>query len=1418
MGLEDKNLKTTFILLYFLNLIINFMKRLITLLVAFASVMTGFALTIEAGKVYTIVNRNDNGLYVKDNGGDILAMGAYDDAAQWVFEASENAGFFYVKNVKTGRYAQAVDAAQEVNVLMGETPVEYSIVAADVEGEDCFGFTSTNQTVTDFTDGCVGWNWKEGNTVQSFKAVAGTNHRSFWKVAEYVEPAKPVVEPGTYYLYNVGTGKYLGDNYTNNNGDWTSHAELADRGRDFAITVLEDGFKIDPKMGNNHSLNAHNLYMDTGDGVSKWIFTEVEGKEGVYTITSGDFKLGARENGTATSVAAEVVHGEWKFVTREERINMALAEACFSNPVDMSWVVLGGTFPVACDHWYNGTWQGVGSNKATGGWGFIHCNGVGESWGISDCDINQTISVPNGTYKVKVQGIYASTGNDGVNKERYDAYMNGTEPTLGKVYANDQTVSMVNTYDLVTDERLDDRNTRELGNGKWAYQGNNEYSTNMYEGKGWTEEMTVVVTDGVLKVGVKVEGGSNSWVVLDNFTVTYLGTSEFAGNAPAAGEYFLYNVATGMYLGENNRRMEPFAYQSDGRWTTHAELDTRGRIVELIGMEDGFRIDPRMNGNHSINANNLFMDTGDAQTKWMFTPVEGKNGVYAITSGEYVLAVEEVGEAKIQYLTSRADYAVEGTNEWMLVTREQRLKSELAKATEENPSDLSWMILGGTFPNQDQYHSNWQGERGSNAVGGDGFINANRVWELWGIQNRDVYQDIAVPNGKYKVKAQAIYVSSDGASMSAAHYDAYKNGAEPTLGVIYANDVTTPMINVYDLVTDERLNDRNTKELGNGKWGYNGTNEFSTNMFEGKGWTEEIEVVVIDGKLRVGARVKDASSSWILIDNFTLKYLTSDLGIYTYIKALEEAIAKAETTLAETPATETLKTKLTEAITDGKAKLESTSEEEISAATGALNAAVEAVNSCVDNFNKLNALVAICEAENATPADEAFATAITAGKTALAEAADKDALSAPISKLVMNRRIVSGGRHNYTMESVAPADGVEAYLYNVGTGLFLAGSNDYGTHASVHYSARTVILHKDASDETLYSIQTNLPGGERGKSDLLGTNGFVDRPADATDIWAWEFRPAADGAYLIVNRQNEGENIYLGFTETDLLNVDANKAGADNKFNHWKLITKAQLDELLETASDENPVDATYLIKQPAFSWFDYEVDNRSEWDGLRGTAWEANYGGTHGMQGDKVVEMWNSGKQTEGPIYLKQTINGLKPGNYRVSVTGLYRDGSFAHAATVADNPEKWAYLTANDQQTLLPAITECADMYPGEGRLTDDKTMVFPDNTTSAAKYFQVGLYRTELDVTVAEKGENAGVLTIGVSKERLTDVVGDDWVVVDNFRLTYFGNPSATAIEDVETSGSKTEAIYNLQGQKLTKAVKGVNIINGKKVVIK
>ena len=147
------------------------------------------AMEIKTNKVYTISNRNDNNVYVKDNGGEELAMGGLDNASLWQFEDAGN-GQLYIKNVKTGRYAQACDANTEVTIKMGNTPVAYVVVnCSGQEGNDCFGVTSADQANTEFTSGCIGWNWRNDNIVQTFAAAAGTNHRSFWKFSE-LEPQK----------------------------------------------------------------------------------------------------------------------------------------------------------------------------------------------------------------------------------------------------------------------------------------------------------------------------------------------------------------------------------------------------------------------------------------------------------------------------------------------------------------------------------------------------------------------------------------------------------------------------------------------------------------------------------------------------------------------------------------------------------------------------------------------------------------------------------------------------------------------------------------------------------------------------------------------------------------------------------------------------------------------------------------------------------------------------------------------------------------------------------------------------------------------------------------------------------------------------------------------------------------------------
>ena len=498
----------------------------------------------DASKTYVISNRNDVNLYIQDNGGASVALGSLNDNSYWTFEATANTNCYYVKNAATGKYMQSCKSS-EVEVVMGDSPVEYSIILCSAEGDGMYGMASTDQATYDFTAGTIGCNWKGNNTVQGFAAVSGTNHRSFWKIVEKAMP-EPDPEPqiitglsspyagvapavGTeYYLYNVKTGKWMGDNHVNTDGSWTSHGELGPRGRDIELKAGNDGgrFILNPKLGNNHSINGSNLYMDTSDGVTNWIFTpvDVDGVTNCYSLTTpGGKALGANASGWATSDPASIAENGnvWQLVSREQRL------AAMQVGDDCSWLVLGGTFPIADSHKEEAaykTWQGEYGSNSIGGDGFYHCNRVWELWGISNRDIYQDINVPNGKYKFKAQAIYVSTGGSDMNADRYNEYLaDPTGNTKGVVYANDQTTPMINVYSLVTTERQNDRNTKEIASGVWAYNGTNEFSTNFFEGKGWTDEVEVEVKNGKLRVGAKVEGANNAWMLLDNFTLTYAG-------------------------------------------------------------------------------------------------------------------------------------------------------------------------------------------------------------------------------------------------------------------------------------------------------------------------------------------------------------------------------------------------------------------------------------------------------------------------------------------------------------------------------------------------------------------------------------------------------------------------------------------------------------------------------------------------------------------------------------------------------------------------------------------------------------------------------------------------------------------------------------------------------------------------------
>ena len=139
---------------------------------------------------YTIRNFSGTPAFMVDNmesDNRITCEGSTSDAAYWIFEPTDNAQCYYVRNLVTGRYIQGYTKTSGQMISMGSQSAEYYVAAQTNEGGR-YGFASTSVTPHDFSSGTIGLNLRaESNQancyVQTYAAAAGTNHRSFWTLA-----------------------------------------------------------------------------------------------------------------------------------------------------------------------------------------------------------------------------------------------------------------------------------------------------------------------------------------------------------------------------------------------------------------------------------------------------------------------------------------------------------------------------------------------------------------------------------------------------------------------------------------------------------------------------------------------------------------------------------------------------------------------------------------------------------------------------------------------------------------------------------------------------------------------------------------------------------------------------------------------------------------------------------------------------------------------------------------------------------------------------------------------------------------------------------------------------------------------------------------------------------------------------------
>ncbi|MCF0195663.1 MAG: hypothetical protein HUK03_00165, partial [Bacteroidaceae bacterium] len=622
-------------------------------------------------------------------------------------------------------------------------------------------------------------------------------------------------------------------------------------------------------------------------------------------------------------------------------------------------------------------------------------------------------------------------------------------------------------------------------------------------------------------------------------------TSPYAGNEVAAGtEWYIYNVESGTWLGNNNRVW--------GDWTTRAQVNDVGLDWEIISYNGGWQLNPKFNGNKSMNSSNGYLDTSDAITAWTFTEVscEGATKAYRISADGKRLGVNADGNL---------DYGTDGT--WVLVNREQRL----AIASDTNPVDASFLI-----PCYDMSDNNprfaWTLTTNGNQSGPKVMWEHNRVWETWGVTSMDAYTTCTnIPNGKYLVYSIGAYVPTGGDQMNESDYNDYKtNGSAAVHALAYANEKTAKMSSVYSVENSAQENERWTKEVKSGVWIPGGWGAIA-NMcgHYNKYWSDPVEVIVTDHTLRVGVKMEDGApnTSWVVLSGMRMKYygIPEDI-LAKALEALNNAIAAAQA-LDQNKLTSKAQAQINEKLAAAQALTESRDLDAIGNATSALNEVYNRVKdmdaatlrATIDYIISAAPTVDVSAAEDVYVNGET-PTAVNDAKNSVIikfkqEKATRSAMPTQFTKVTETPVGTNDNNRYFTETDLAKG----LYMYNVGTGRWFCGGDDWGAHAAVGYPGIKVTLPEDNYESGKYNgIVTWLCNGNWGENAKLNHGGYCDTGGNG---WKFFSVDATNGIVTIArNGSNTGDQSgngcgtknLLGFSDYTLMRADTDKEGANN--------------------------------------------------------------------------------------------------------------------------------------------------------------------------------------------------------------------------------------------------------------------------------
>ena len=322
--------------------------------------------------------------------------------------------------------------------------------------------------------------------------------------------------------------------------------------------------------------------------------------------------------------------------------------------------------------------------------------------------------------------------------------------------------------------------------------------------------------------------------------------------------YYLKNVATGTYL------------QAGLSWGTLPTLGEDGldvRIVELPNGKYSIATNVSNGGNSyyfgivkdgSINDGFIYLDTSISE----WTIQQQANGYYTFTlDGSNYMGYN--GSDEVSFTLTDAS---QPNAQWQLITKEERIAAMTGMST---PTDATFLLPGANFNRNDIRNTSWYGAPTVSGYGNDN--GSNFCAEKWNVTAFDVYQEVAVPNGYYRITAQGFYRMDDPNEGPGTFDEQHAAGTETLNAILYANEVSTPLMSIIEGAQAEPFIYGNSFET---TYGYvpnemqSAAEAFAAGLYE-----HSLLVHVTDGILRIGVKKETGEmGDWAIFDNFNITY------------------------------------------------------------------------------------------------------------------------------------------------------------------------------------------------------------------------------------------------------------------------------------------------------------------------------------------------------------------------------------------------------------------------------------------------------------------------------------------------------------------------------------------------------------------